>query len=118
MSTQRKLQTLASQQLHADRLIVASNRGPVEYYLSQDNELKHRRGTGGMVTALIETGNRMKVTWVAMAMTEGDRLTLNAARRNRELLSFLIHNIFFSFSKHASQNRILIPLTRMIFTYW
>jgi trehalose 6-phosphate synthase len=39
-----------------------------------------------MVTALIETGNRMKVTWVAMAMTEGDRLALNAARQNGELL--------------------------------
>src|SRR5438552_1781110 len=87
MSTQRKMQTLASPQLHADRLIVASNRGPVEYYLSHDNELKHRRGTGGMVTALIETGNRMKVTWVAMAMTEGDRLALNAARQNGELLA-------------------------------
>jgi trehalose 6-phosphate synthase len=78
MSAQLQMRKLASQQLQADRLIVATNRGPVEYYLSQDNELKYRRGAGGMVTALLETGNRMEVTWVAMAMTEGDRLALEA----------------------------------------
>ncbi len=47
MSAHLQMQTLASHQLHADRLIVATNRGPVEYALSQDNELKpqhYRRG--------------------------------------------------------------------------
>lgn len=67
------------QQINADRLIIASNRGPVEFYLKQENELKHRRGAGGMVTALIGAGNRMEVTWVAMAMTEGDRVALKQA---------------------------------------
>src|SRR6266446_5593295 len=81
-----QMRKLASQQLHADRLIVATNRGPVEYSLSQDNELKHHRGTGGMVTALIDIGNRMEVTWVAMAMTEGDRVALNEARQHGGLL--------------------------------
>src|SRR5712691_11589537 len=62
--------------MHARRLIIASNRGPVEYYLSHDGTVKHRRGAGGMVTALIDAGSRMEVTWVAMAMTEGDRVAL------------------------------------------
>src|SRR5216684_3930251 len=76
------------QQIHAGRLIIATNRGPVEYYLSQDKTLKYRRGAGGMVTALIDTGNRMEVTWVAMAMTEGDRIALKAAQQQHsELLS-------------------------------
>jgi trehalose 6-phosphate synthase len=82
MSIPLKRQTLASPQLHADRLIVATNRGPVEYYLSQDNELEHRRGAGGMVTALLELASRLEVTWVAMAMTEGDRLALHEARQH------------------------------------
>ena len=86
MSTPLKLHPLASPQLHAARLIVATNRGPVEYYLGQDNELKHRRGAGGVVTALLETGTRLEVTWVAMAMTEGDRLALNEARQHGGLL--------------------------------
>jgi trehalose 6-phosphate synthase len=71
-----------AQLIHASRLIIASNRGPVEHYSSQDKVLKQRRGDGGMVTALIGAANRMEVTWVAMAMTEGDRIALREARQN------------------------------------
>ena len=63
MSAHLQMPTLASHQLHADRLIVATHRGPVEYALSQDHELKHQRGAGGLVTALLETENHMQVTW-------------------------------------------------------
>src|SRR5947207_3942593 len=90
MPTQMKIApTLAQaqpQQIHANRLIIASNRGPVEFILSHDKTLKHRRGAGGMVTALIDAGNRMEVTWVAMAMTEGDRIALKEAQQNGGLL--------------------------------
>src|SRR2546421_10964598 len=72
--------------MHAHRLIVASNRGPVEFQLTQDKTLKARRGSGGMVTALIDAGNRMEVIWVAMAMTEGDRIALKEAQQNGGLL--------------------------------
>ncbi len=85
MPTQMKIQPALiqdqPQQIHASRLIIASNRGPVEYYLSQDKVLKHRRGAGGMVTALIDAGNRMEVTWVAAAMTEGDRIAAKEAQQ-------------------------------------
>src|SRR5947209_20410148 len=86
MAAQMKMRTLASEKIHADRLIIATNRGPIEYYISQDNKLKHRRGGGGMVTALIDTGNSMEVTWVAMAMTEGDRVALHQVQQNGGLL--------------------------------
>ena len=85
---------LPPQQIHASRLIMTTNRGPVEYYLSRDHTLKHRRGAGGMVTALIDTGNRtgMEVTWVAMAMTEGDRVALKEAQQqNGGLLESRLH---------------------------
>src|SRR6266702_6204327 len=72
------------QQMHAHRLIIASNRGPVEYYLSQGKTLKYRRGAGGMVTALIDAGNRMEVTWVATAMTEGARIALKEAQQQND----------------------------------
>src|SRR6266851_7385946 len=75
---------LPAQFIHASRLIIASNRGPVEYHISQDKALKQRRGAGGMVTALIDAGNRMEVTWVAMAMTEGDRVALKEAQQLNE----------------------------------
>src|SRR5947209_15550470 len=84
MPTQMIPTSSVSQQIHASRLIIASNRGPVEYYLRQDGTLKHRRGAGGMVTALIDAGNRMEVTWVAMAMTEGDRRALQEAQQHND----------------------------------
>src|SRR5438270_7658351 len=83
MPTQMMIRTTPpSPQIHASRLIIATNRGPVEYYLTHDKVLKARRGAGGMVTALIDAGNRMEVTWVAMAMTEGDRIAFREAQKN------------------------------------
>ncbi len=76
--------TPSAQSLHARRLIIASNRGPVEYHISHDKTLKHRRGSGGMVTALIGATNRLEVTWVAMAMTEGDRIALKEAQQTSD----------------------------------
>jgi trehalose 6-phosphate synthase len=82
MPTSHTLHTLPQTQfIHANRLIIASNRGPVEYHISHNNTLKHRRGSGGMVTALISAANRLDVTWVAMAMTEGDRVALREAQQ-------------------------------------
>src|SRR6266436_3211987 len=75
-------EVLPPQLIHASRLIIATNRGPVEYYLTQDKTLKQRRGAGGMVTALIGAANSMEVTWVAMAMTEGDRIASKEAQQH------------------------------------
>jgi trehalose 6-phosphate synthase len=74
MSTVLRMPMKTPQSIHAKRLIIATNRGPVEYYLSQEGDLKHRRGAGGVVTALTGANSRMDVTWVAMAMTEADRI--------------------------------------------
>src|SRR5437773_1771669 len=86
MSTQMSLHVLPPKLIQADHLIIATNRGPVEYYLTKDKTLKHRRGAGGMVTALIDAGHRMEVTWVAMAMTEGDRVASQQVQQNGRLL--------------------------------
>ena len=82
-----QIPAVSTQPIHARRLIIASNRGPVEYTLSQDHTLKPRRGAGGLVTALIDAVQHMPVTWVAMAMTEGDRLALKQAQHDGERLS-------------------------------
>ncbi|QBD80154.1 trehalose-6-phosphate synthase [Ktedonosporobacter rubrisoli] len=86
MPTRMKTPTDPPQLTHVNRLIIASNRGPVEYQLTHDNTLKARRGAGGMVTALIDAGNRMDVTWVAMTMTEGDRRAVKEAQAHGGLL--------------------------------
>ena len=87
MVAPRFIEGVQTQSIHASRLIIASNRGPVEYMLSKDKTLNRRRGAGGLVTALIDAVKNMDVTWVAMAMTEGDRLALKEAQHNGGLLS-------------------------------
>ena len=59
--------------LDARRLIVASNRGPVEHHISSDGTIQARRGSGGVVTALSTLANHLDFTWIANAMGEGDR---------------------------------------------
>src|SRR5438270_3710396 len=49
-------------------LVLVSNRGPVTF--GPDGEIK--RGTGGLVTALIGLATHREVTWVASAMTDED----------------------------------------------
>src|ERR1700680_3318498 len=86
MSTVLRIPTKTPQSIHASRLIIATNRGPVEYYLSQEQELKHRRGPGGVVTALTGANSRMDVTWVAMAMTEADRIAAKEAQQHEGVM--------------------------------
>jgi len=55
------------------RLIIATNRGPVSFATASDGSLRPRRGSGGLVTALGHVGRHVPITWVAAAMSEGDR---------------------------------------------
>src|SRR6201747_2160086 len=56
-------------------LVLVSNRGPVTF--GPGGEIK--RGTGGLVTALIGLASHRPVTWVASAMSDED---IEAAERN------------------------------------
>jgi trehalose 6-phosphate synthase len=61
--------------MDAGPLVLVSNRGPVTF--GPDGEI--RRGTGGLVTALIGLASHREVTWIASAMTDED---VDAAERN------------------------------------
>jgi trehalose 6-phosphate synthase len=65
------------------RLIVVSNRGPVTFQVDPDapGGIAAARGPGGLVTALGELGRHAPITWVAAALTEGDRLAAPILRR-------------------------------------
>jgi trehalose 6-phosphate synthase len=54
-------------------LILVSNRGPVQYRVTPDGELEIGRGEGGVSTALSGLACGSDVTWIASAMSEGDR---------------------------------------------
>ncbi|MCZ6892140.1 MAG: trehalose-6-phosphate synthase, partial [Chloroflexi bacterium] len=67
---------LCAEMLDKRRLIVVSNRGPVEYHVTSEGPLQARRGSGGLVTALSTLTRNIDFTWVASAMGEGDRRAL------------------------------------------
>jgi trehalose 6-phosphate synthase len=94
-----------AQFVHHERLIVATNRGPVEFYTNKDNVIKHRRGAGGLVTALSSVGNNTDVTWVAMAMTEGDRLAIQTLQDRQGLLPSPLPD------QHMSLHYVTVPKT-------
>jgi len=79
----RRLIELCSQRLAPRRLILVSNRGPVEYYLAPDRQLRSRRGSGGVVTALSSLSKYIELDWIASAMGEGDRLAAQRAQGRR-----------------------------------
>ncbi len=79
-SNEAQLKELYHQKLSSCRLILASNRGPIEYYLAQDRELKARRGSGGVVTALSGISDFIEMEWIASAMGEGDREAARMAK--------------------------------------
>ena len=55
------------------RLVVASNRGPLTFRHDRSGHWRARRGSGGLVTALAEVGRHARITWVSAAMDQADR---------------------------------------------
>jgi trehalose 6-phosphate synthase len=76
-----RLADAAHRFLGGRRLLIGANRGPVSFTVAADGELRPRRGTGGLVTALGQVGRHVPVTWVAAAMGEGDRRAAGEPRR-------------------------------------
>jgi len=62
------------------RVLVASNRGPVSFRLSDDGRLTSRRGGGGMVSGLSSVAGQAEVVWVCAALSDADRTAARAAR--------------------------------------
>ena len=69
----QRLEALCQEMFSERPLIIASNRGPIEFSLEADGSLSSSRGSGGMITALTGVVRFIPATWVASAMTEGDR---------------------------------------------
>jgi trehalose 6-phosphate synthase len=63
-------------------LVVASNRGPVQFEIDDDGNLSAGRGAGGMVAALGPALAGQGGTWVAAAISEGDRVAARRVQRS------------------------------------
>jgi trehalose 6-phosphate synthase len=59
------------------RVLVASNRGPVSYQFGADGSLTRKRGGGGMIAGVTDglaaLGPEASVTWICAALSDADR---------------------------------------------
>jgi trehalose 6-phosphate synthase len=53
-------------------LLIAANRGPVAFEMTEGRSLRFQRGGGGLVTALLGLCRHTDATWIACAQTEAD----------------------------------------------
>ena len=70
--------------LAAHRLVVAANRGPVQFHLDPSGEPVVTRGPGGLVTVLTEVLRKHRGTWVAAALGD-EEAKLAAQGRSLEV---------------------------------
>ncbi|WP_246265514.1 alpha,alpha-trehalose-phosphate synthase (UDP-forming) [Acrocarpospora pleiomorpha] len=63
--------------------LIASNRGPVSFTLSEDGALTMRRGGGGLVSGLSEVARDSELLWVCAALSDGDRSAVRLAPGGR-----------------------------------
>ena len=68
----------------AHRLVVAANRGPVQFHLDPSGEPVVTRGPGGLVTVLTEVLRKHQGTWVAAALGD-EEARLAAEGRSLEV---------------------------------
>ena len=54
-------------------IVIVSNRGPVTFERADDGTLASRRGAGGLVSGIGPLVTQTGATWLAAAMTDGDR---------------------------------------------
>ena len=60
-------------------VVVASNRGPLQFTIGANGEVSSSRGSGGLVSALAPALESIPCTWISAAITEGDRAAAAAA---------------------------------------
>ena len=55
------------------KLILVSNRGPVEHYFDGAGRIRRHEAAGGVATALGSVARQQPITWIAAAATDADR---------------------------------------------
>jgi trehalose 6-phosphate synthase len=66
-----------------ERVLIASNRGPVSFTIGDDGRLSVRRGGGGMVSGLASVAAQANVLWVCAALSDADRAGSRQAPEGR-----------------------------------
>jgi trehalose 6-phosphate synthase len=70
---QERLASISERVLRDRALILASNRGPVEFARNELGQIEGSRGSGGLVTAISAVSRLAAPVWIAAAMNDADR---------------------------------------------
>jgi trehalose 6-phosphate synthase len=65
------------------RVLIASNRGPISFRMSDDGTLTSHRGGGGVVSGLSSVAGQAEVLWVCAALGDADRAASRRAPGGR-----------------------------------
>jgi len=79
---QRRLAEISERVLDKRTLILASNRGPVEFRRNEFGQFEGSRGSGGLVTAMTAASRFTAPVWIAAAMSDADRERAAEAHNN------------------------------------
>jgi trehalose 6-phosphate synthase len=90
---QRRLEAISARLLADRTLILASNRGPVEFRHNEQGQIEGSRGSGGLVTAISSISRFAAPIWIAAAMTDADRE--QAAQSKGELIRWQTEEVCF-----------------------
>ncbi|MGO8949886.1 MAG: trehalose-6-phosphate synthase [Ktedonobacterales bacterium] len=58
----------------AGRLILVTNRGPIEHSFAPDGSIRAQLGAGGVVSGLLSAADDRPISWISLAMTSADRI--------------------------------------------
>lgn len=96
-NSKTRLSQLCQELLEQRGLILASNRGPIEYYLNADGKWQWRRGSSGVVNALCAISQYVNLTWVASALGGADRSVAERAQGECFEAPLPGHNLYLRF---------------------
>ncbi len=55
------------------QVMVAANRGPIQFYAYTESRARHRQASGGLATAFVSLAGQVDFSWIAVASTPQER---------------------------------------------
>ncbi|MFQ5826272.1 MAG: trehalose-6-phosphate synthase, partial [Dehalococcoidia bacterium] len=92
-----RLKELCQERLAHRRLILASNRGPFDYQVTEEGRLQIRRSSGVVLNALSTLSQYLEISWVASALGEGDRRAAERAQGEHFKAPLLGQDLYLRF---------------------
>jgi len=90
-------------------IVIVSNRGPLSFHVADDGELVARRGAGGLVSGIGPLVANTDATWIAAAMSDGDRQA--AARGTIDAEGFRVRTLALDAAQYRMSYEVICNAT-------